>query len=87
VDNMNEPRQPDVARDEDIAAFTVLAKSKYDKGQKAAGTLLDETVTFEALEEEILDMWFYSQSLKRKLADAEDEMMRWKTIANLRRVR
>ena len=84
---MREPRQPDVARDEDIAAFTVLAKSKYDKGQKAAGTLLDETVTFEALEEEILDMWFYSQSLKRKLTDAEEDRLHWKSVADLRRVR
>ena len=46
---MREPRQPDVARDEDIAAFTKAAAAKYDKGQLAAGTLLDETVTFDAL--------------------------------------
>jgi len=84
---MREPRQPDVARDEDIAAFTKAAAAKYDKGQLAAGTLLDETVTFDALEEEILDMWFYASSLRRKLADTEDEMRRWKTIANLRRAR
>lgn len=84
---MREPRQPDVARDEDIAAFTKAAAAKYDKGQLAAGTLLDETVTFDALEEEILDMWFYARSLRRKFTDAEEDRLHWKSIANLRRVR
>jgi len=29
---------------------------------------LDETVTFDRLEEEIIDMWFYTQSLKVKVS-------------------
>jgi hypothetical protein len=84
---MKPPRDPDTARDEDIATFTKLAAAKYDKGQAEHKNLLDETVTPEFLDEEIIDMWFYAQSLKRTLADAEEEANRWKMVANLRRVK
>jgi len=49
--------------------FKELARPKYDKGQEEHGGLLDETVTVERLEEEILDLWFYAQSLRVKHSD------------------
>ena len=62
------PRSRNQIRDEGIARFNELATPKYDKGQAEHGGLLDETVTFDKLEEEILDMWFYAQSLRQKAA-------------------
>ena len=61
--------------------FKELARPKYDKGQLVHGGLLDETVSIERLEEEVLDLWFYTQSLRVKHSDEvkrlEEEVERW----------
>lgn len=62
-------RTPDEIREVGIMRFKELARPKYDKGQEEHGGLLDETVTVERLEEEILDLWFYAQSLRVKHSD------------------
>ena len=49
--------------------FKELARPMYDKGQEEHGGLLDETVTLEKVEEELLDCWFYVQSLRVKHSD------------------
>lgn len=59
-------RTPDEIRDASMARFNELAARKFDVGQDEHGSNLDETVSIERLEEEIIDMWHYSQSLRRK---------------------
>ena len=65
--------------------FKELARPKYDKGQLEHGGLLDETVSIERLEEEGLDLWFYTQSLRVKHSDEvkrlEEEVERWRERA------
>ena len=62
-------RTPNEIRETGIMRFKELARPKYDKGQEEHGGLLDETVSIEKLEEEILDLWFYCQSLRVKHSD------------------
>tara|TARA_R100000808_G_scaffold2522_1_gene9915 strand:+ start:4282 stop:4503 length:222 start_codon:yes stop_codon:yes gene_type:complete len=59
-------RTPDEIRDDSIKRFNELAADKFDQGQKEHGTCLDDTVDFNKMEEEVLDLWFYLQSMKRK---------------------
>ena len=56
-----------------IDAFRSKAFQKYDAGQKEHGGLLTERVSLEDLEDEIIDLWFYLQALKERLAKAGDE--------------
>ena len=67
-------RTSEQIREQSMARFTDLAAIKYNKGQEEHGGLLDETVTFEKLEEELIDGWFYIQSLRyRTVAEADSE--------------
>lgn len=59
-------KTPDGIRDYSIDRFNQLAGEKYDKGQSEHGGLLARTVTFERMEEEILDMWHYLMALRLK---------------------
>ena len=56
-----------------IDAFRSKAFKKYDAGQEEHGGLLTERVSLEDLEDEIIDLWFYLQALKERLAKAGDE--------------
>tara|TARA_Y100000588_G_scaffold17469_2_gene18171 strand:- start:3914 stop:4135 length:222 start_codon:yes stop_codon:yes gene_type:complete len=59
-------RTPDEIRDDSIKRFNELAADKFDRGQREHGSCLDDTVDFHKMEEEVLDLWFYLQSMKRK---------------------
>ena len=61
-----EKRTSEEIKEQSMARFFDLAANKYDKGQEEHGGLLDETVTIEKVEEELIDGWFYIQSLRRK---------------------
>ena len=78
-------RTPDEIREVSIMRFKELARPKYDTGQEEHGGLLDETVTIEKIEEEILDLWFYSQSLRvrheAEIKKLEAQVERWKETA------
>jgi len=72
-------RTPDEIRDASVARFNELAGNKFDAGQKEHGSCLDDTVTPEKLEEEVIDMWHYLQSLReqnRKLLDMNQSLQR-----------
>ena len=62
-------RSPDEIRDESIKRFSELAAMKFNAGQAEHKGCLDENVTFQHMEEEIIDLWFYVQSLQKKLRD------------------
>ena len=62
-------RTPDEIRDASMARFAKLAARKFDVGQEEHGSNLDETVSIEKLEEEVIDMWHYTQCLRRKHQD------------------
>ena len=64
-------RTPSEIRNASIARFVSEASDKFDKGQDEHGGCLDETVTFEDCEGEIIDLWHYLQSLQRKVARME----------------
>jgi len=51
-----------------IKLFNDKADIKYDKGQAEHGGYLPWDVTFKDLEDEIIDMWFYVQGMKCKVA-------------------
>ena len=78
-------RTPDEIREVSIMRFKELARPKYDIGQEEHCGLLDETVTIEKIEEEILDLWFYSQSLRvrheAEIKKLEAQVERWKETA------
>ena len=78
-------RTPDEIREVSIMRFKELARPKYDIGQEEHGGLLDETVPIEKIEEEILDLWFYSQSLRvrheAEIKKLEAQVERWKETA------
>ena len=59
-------RTPNEIKEVGIARFKAMARLKYDAGQEEHGGLLDETVTIKHLEEEIIDLWYYAQSLRVK---------------------
>ncbi len=62
---------PDEIRDVSIEKFMLLARSKYNAGQREHGGNLVENVKFKDLEDEIIDLWFYVQSLRMKLEREE----------------
>jgi hypothetical protein len=49
-----------------------LAGKKYDDGQSRHGGLLTDRDSLNDLEEEIIDAWFYVQSLRIKLGKIKD---------------
>ena len=67
-------RTPEQIRDTSIARFSELAADKFDAGQEEHGGILDQCVTFERLEGEGIDMWFYVQSLRVKVARTENDL-------------
>lgn len=67
-------RTPDEIRDTSIDRFNELASMKFNAGQTEHGNCLDDTVTFAHLEEEIIDLWFYCQSMKVRMRAAERAM-------------
>ena len=60
-------RTPDQIRDAAITHFIERAVPKFNKGQEEHGGSCDQRANFEELENEIIDLWFYMQSLKHKL--------------------
>jgi|3_EtaG_2_1085321.scaffolds.fasta_scaffold420746_1 hypothetical protein len=71
-------RTPSEIRDAAIERFDSVAASKFDAGQKEHGGNLDLRVQWEDLEYEVMDLWFYIQSMKRKcsLLAEENEALR-----------
>ena len=59
-------RTSETIRDDAVRRFMQLAPVKYDMGQEEHGGLLDETVKWKSVEDEIIDLWFYIQSMKRR---------------------
>ena len=82
---MKRNRTPDEIRDASMARFNELAAEKFDKGQDEHGSCLDNTVNFDSLEEELIDLWHYTQSLKHqyttKLREAEERMDYWEDLS------
>lgn len=60
-------RTPDEIREAGLARFRDLAAGKFDRGQLEHGGCLDEKVRFDDLEEEIIDLWFYVQSMRERV--------------------
>lgn len=79
-------RPPAQIREEGLERFNKLYRAKWDAGQKSHGGCLDETVTIEKAEEEVMDNWAYLQSLRvlhnKQLKAIEDskneEINHWK---------
>jgi hypothetical protein len=69
---MTKPREPNQIRDDAIVRFIEIAVPKFDKGQEEHGGNLDERASFEDLEDEIVDLFFYLQSLKHKITKAQE---------------
>ena len=67
-------RKPAEIRDASIARFVLLAGGKFDKGQEENDDCLDETVTLEKVEEEVIDQWHYVQSLRYKIGMMEHNL-------------
>tara|TARA_Y100001973_G_C5142438_1_gene303664 strand:- start:508 stop:810 length:303 start_codon:yes stop_codon:yes gene_type:complete len=59
-------RTPDEIRDEAIQDFTLKAYAKFNCGQDEHGGNLDKRVRFRDIEDEIIDLWFYVQSMRTK---------------------
>jgi len=59
-------RTPDEIRDEAIQDFTLKAYAKFNCGQDEHGGNLDTRVRFRDIDDEIIDLWFYVQSMKAK---------------------
>ena len=62
-------------RDDALDAFAVKAREKYDKGQKEHGGLLNERVCLDDLEDEIIDLWFYTRALREKISKLQRPTM------------
>jgi hypothetical protein len=71
-------RTPSEIRDAAIERFNIVAAPKFDAGQNEHGGNLDLRVQWEDLEYEVMDLWFYIQSMKRKssLLAEENEALR-----------
>lgn len=84
-------RTPDQIRDHAVKAFNQLAPTKYDIGQAKAevtSNLDQHPDLIGALREELMDGWFYLESLReqmdkkdKQIAALEYEVQRWKDIA------
>ena len=72
-------RTPSEIRDAAIERFNSVAAPKFDAGQKEHGGSLDLRVQWEDLEYEVIDLWYYIQSMKRSnsiLAEENEELRR-----------
>jgi len=67
----HKPSKDEILRDEAIARFTEKATSKFNAGIREhnpnGGNDLEDRATFADLEDEIIDLWFYVQGLKRRI--------------------
>jgi len=65
------PSKDEILRDEAIARFTEKATSKFNAGIQEhnpnGGNDLEDRATFADLEDEIIDLWYYVQGLKRRI--------------------
>ena len=65
------PSKDEILRDEAIARFTEKATSKFNAGIREhnpnGGNDLEDRATFADLEDEVIDLWFYVQGLKRRI--------------------
>lgn len=62
------PRTPEQIRDAAIHHFNDRAVAKFNAGQEEHGGSLDENTSFVDIEDEIIDLWFYVQSIKFQLS-------------------
>ena len=82
-------RSPSEIREQAIMCFKQMARPKYDKGQQEKGTNLDDHDDLVgAIREELVDGWFYLESLAKqidvkdsRIAELEFEVERWKEQA------
>ena len=67
----HKPSKDEILRDEAIARFTEKATSKFNAGIREhnpnGGNDLEDRATFADLEDEIIDLWYYVQGLKRRI--------------------
>jgi hypothetical protein len=67
----HKPSKDEILRDEAIARFTEKATSKFNAGIQEhnpnGGNDLEDRATFADLEDEIIDLWYYVQGLKRRI--------------------
>ena len=67
----HKPSKDEILRDEAIARFTQKATSKFNAGIQEhnpnGGNDLEDRATFADLEDEIIDLWYYVQGLKRRI--------------------
>ena len=67
----HKPSKDEILRDEAIERFTEKATSKFNAGIQEhnpnGGNDLEDRATFADLEDEIIDLWFYIQALKRRI--------------------
>mgnify|MGYP003643720746 CR=1 FL=1 len=75
-------RTPDEIRNASMARFNELAAVKFDEGVKEHQSVLDEVVNFDELEQEIIDMWHYTQSLKHRMLCLQRRAEYWEEIAS-----
>ena len=76
-------------REQAIMCWKQMARPKYDKGQQEKGTNLDDHDDLVgAIREELIDGWFYLDSLAKqidvkdsRIAELEFEVERWKEMA------
>tara|TARA_Y100000310_G_scaffold200308_1_gene200362 strand:+ start:165 stop:428 length:264 start_codon:yes stop_codon:yes gene_type:complete len=82
-------RTPVEIREQAIMCWKQMARPKYDKGQQEKGTNLDDHDDLVgAIREELIDGWFYLDSLAKqidvkdsRIAELEFEVERWKEMA------
>ena len=84
-------RTRDKIRDDAISLFCEIAEPLYNAQQKDAVIVhgdtysLDDMVVIWDIEEKIIDLWFYTQSLQKKhhneIERLQAEVERWKEIA------
>ena len=58
---------PEGFRDGAIEDFVTLAFNKYNKGQEEHGGYLPDRASFQDLEEEIIDLWFYVRAMRHRV--------------------
>lgn len=84
-------RTPDQIRDHAVRAFNQLAPAKYDVGQaksEVTNNLDQHPDLIGAVREELIDGWFYVDSIAalldkkdKQIAELKYEVERWKEIA------
>ena len=67
-------RTSDEIRDEAVAEMPESFMEKYNKGQAEHGGNLDETVTWNDIDDEVKDLYFYSKSMRYKVEKEVDSL-------------